>query len=208
MKKISLIPLGLSTLLSVALTAPVMASDRTCAYAYDSADSVVRDSAGNCLRSGSWRPEGMTVECGAEPPKPEPVAEPAPPPAPKPAPKPVMKTVSLSAGALFDVNSADLKPAGKAELDALAAHMKAVKVERIDINGYTDSTGSAEYNKQLSMRRANAVKDYLLGKGIDPRIMTTMGWGEENPVADNSTAAGRAANRRVEITLHGVQQMN
>lgn len=206
MFKHTLLTTSLSALLAFTATA-TMADERTCAYAYDSSSSVVRDGSGNCLRTGSWRKEGMIVECGAEP-APEPVVEAEPEPMPTPAPKPVMTTVNLSASALFDLNSDEIKPEGKAELDALAANMGSMNVERVDIAGHTDSSGSADYNKQLSMRRANAVKNYLIDKGVDPRIMTTVGWGEDKPIADNSTKAGRAANRRVEITLHGSKEMN
>ncbi len=196
------LPLGLAALISVSLTAPVMAHDKSHSYWLDKSGAVVRDGSGDCLRTGSFKKEEMTVECGAAAPAPEPVAEPAP------APEPKISKVSLSAGALFDLNKDTIKPEGKAELDALAANVSKANIERVDIAGHTDSTGSAEYNKQLSMRRANAVKNYLMDKGIDPKIMTTVGWGEDKPVADNKTKEGRAANRRVEITLHGTQQEN
>ncbi|WJW76682.1 OmpA family protein [Thiohalobacter sp. IOR34] len=188
------------------------ASERTCGYAYDTAGNVVRDSAGRCVRSGFWTPAKAIEECEPEMfKKEEPVTEPEPvaTPAPAPAPKPVFKMVTLSAGALFDVDSDVIKPQAYAELDALVAHVKSLdSIERIEIAGHTDSSGSAEYNKQLSMRRANAVKNYLIDKGLDPRIMTTIGWGEEKPVASNATAEGRARNRRVEITLRGAEQVN
>ncbi|HHO69195.1 MAG TPA: OmpA family protein [Gammaproteobacteria bacterium] len=114
------------------------------------------------------------------------------------------KSVSLSAGALFDVNSATLKPAGKAELDKLAEHIRKMsEVQSVAIVGYTDSTGSEAYNKKLSLRRAIAVKNYLLDHGVPASVMSTLGMGEANPVASNATAAGRARNRRVEITIKG-----
>lgn len=191
---------------SVSTSGMAVASERTCAYAYDSAGNVVRDSAGDCVRSGSWRPEGAIAECEPDmkqpEPAPEPMAEPAP--VPKPAPQPVYKTVSLGAGALFAVNSAELQPEGKRELDALVEGLRKMSsVQSISIAGHTDSTGDADYNKDLSMRRATAVKNYLLEKGVDPNIMTTVGWGETKPIADNATREGRARNRRVEITISG-----
>lgn len=204
----------LATLIAALVAAPGLASaasERTCGYAYDSAGNVVRDSAGNCVRSGSWSPAKAIAECDPDlVKKPEPVAKPAPAPAPKPVAKPApkFKTVTLGAGALFDVNSDVIKPEGRAELDALVAHVKKLaNIERIDIAGHTDSTGSAEYNKKLSMRRANAVKNYLIEKGIDPRVMTTIGYGEEKPIASNATREGRAKNRRVEITLRGAEMV-
>lgn len=185
------------------------ASERTCSYVYDSAGMVVRDSAGDCVRTSGWRPEGAIAECEPDMKKPEPKAEaPAPTPAPAPAPQPVFKTVNLGAGALFAVNSDELRPEGKRELDQLVSDLGQLsEVQSIQIAGHTDSTGDADYNKDLSMRRANAVKNYLLEKGVDPSVMTTVGWGETKPIADNSTRAGRAQNRRVEITINGERRV-
>jgi len=73
----------------------------------------------------------------------------------------------------------------------------------LTIEGYTDSTGSAEYNQALSEKRAYALQSYLVSMGLDPRAMTAQGFGMNNPVADNSTAAGRQKNRRVEIVVSG-----
>lgn len=184
------------------------ASERTCSYVYDSSGMVVRDSAGDCVRTSGWRPEGAIAECEPDMKKPEPVAEPEPEPAPAPAPQPVYKTMTLGAGALFDLNSAELRPEGQRELDSLVADLnRMASVQSIQIAGHTDSTGDAAYNKDLSMRRANAVKNYLLEQGVDPSLMTTAGWGETKPVADNATRAGRAQNRRVEITISGNRQV-
>lgn len=194
---------------SITLTGTATAaSERTCSYVYDSAGMVVRDSAGDCVRTSGWRPEGAIAECEPDMKKPEPVAEPEPEPAPVPAPQPVYKTVNLGAGALFDLNSDTLRAEGKRELDQLVSDLGQLSdVQSIQIAGHTDSTGDAGYNKDLSVRRANAVKNYLLEKGVDPSIMTTVGWGETKPIADNSTRAGRAQNRRVEITISGEQRV-
>lgn len=184
------------------------ASERTCSYVYDSAGMVVRDSAGDCVRTSGWHPKGAIAECEPDMKKPEPMAEPEPEPAPAPAPQPVYKSVNLGAGALFALNSDELRPEGERELDQLVSDLKALSdVQSIQIAGHTDSTGDADYNKDLSMRRANAVKNYLLEKGVDPSVMTTVGWGETKPVADNSTRAGRAQNRRVEITINGERRI-
>ncbi|HSH28845.1 MAG TPA: OmpA family protein [Thiohalobacter sp.] len=198
---------------SITLTGTATAaSERTCSYVYDSAGMVVRDSTGDCVRTSGWRPEGAIAECEPDMKKPEPVAEPEPEPAaapaPVPAPQPVYKTVSLGAGALFDLNSDTLRPEGKRKLDQMVSDLGRLSdVQSIRIAGHTDSTGDAAYNKDLSMRRANAVKNYLLEKGVDPGVMTTVGWGETKPIADNATRAGRARNRRVEITISGEQQL-
>jgi OOP family OmpA-OmpF porin len=182
------------------------------AYWVDSNGKVVRDSSGNCVRTILWEPARATAECdaGLMPKKaaaPAPAkAEPAP--APKPAPQPVAEKVSLTAGALFDVNKAELKPAGKAELDALADKLKGAQVEQITVTGHTDSSGSKQLNQSLSERRADAVKAYLVSKGLDGSRIDTKGAGDTQPVASNSTAAGRAQNRRVEIDIRAQRTSN
>lgn len=176
-------------------------------YVGDSSGQLVLDGSGDCVRTSSWTKELALAECDPDlVPKPEPVVEAAP--APAPAPQAVTESVSLSAGALFDVNKDTLKPAGQDELRTLAARIKTINVEHIDIAGHTDSTGAEAYNQDLSVRRANAVKNFLIDQGIDPRIMSTIGYGESRPIADNRTSAGRAQNRRVEVTLRGTRPAN
>src|SRR5690606_25552381 len=75
------------------------------------------------------------------------------------------------------------------------------------IEGHTDSDGSDEYNQALSERRAASVKAYLAQQSVDPGRMTTVGYGEKQPVADNSTAAGRAKNRRVEVAIYANEEL-
>lgn len=108
---------------------------------------------------------------------------------------------TVSAVALFDFNKAVLKEQGKAELQKLGADIRAqgMSVGDIDVIGHTDSVGSDRYNQALSVRRAMAVRDYLVSEGIDAGIIDAMGKGESDPVASNDTDAGRAQNRRVEI---------
>jgi OOP family OmpA-OmpF porin len=110
---------------------------------------------------------------------------------------------TLSAVTLFDFDKAVLKEEGKAALQELAAGIKAsgMKVEDINVTGYTDSIGSESYNQGLSVRRAMAVKDYLVSEGVNADIIDASGAGESNPVASNDTAAGRAENRRVEVEV-------
>ena len=159
----------------------------------------ITDGSGNCVRTGSWNKGDMTVDCGAAP-KVEAKAPPAPAPAPPPSPK--YETMSLSAGALFDINKDTLKPAGKAELDELASKIGGTaRVSDIKIVGHTDSSGAEEYNQQLSVRRATTVRDYLATKGVDRNLMSVSGMGETSPVASNATTAGRKANRRVEVSI-------
>ncbi len=166
----------------------------------------ITDSSGNCVRTGSWKAEDMTVDCGAEPVVEAKAPPPPPPPAPPPAPK--YETVSLAAGALFDTNKSNLKADGKAQLDDVASKISGTaRVTDIKIVGHTDSMGTEEYNQQLSVRRATTVRDYLASKGVSTSLMSISGMGESSPVADNSTKAGRAMNRRVEVKIGVTKQV-
>lgn len=134
-----------------------------------------------------------------------PVAAPAPQPAPAPAPKPVYKTIFTDKpvtieGANFDTNSANLKHTADKKLDEVVDFAAHHPESNLAVTGYTDSTGSKAYNMKLSERRAESVKAYLVGKGVAVDRITIKGEGEANPVASNKTKAGRAQNRRVEIT--------
>ena len=101
---------------------------------------------------------------------------------------------------LFAFNSATLSNKARASLDKVAVALKD-SGKKAEINGYTDSTGSAEYNVDLSQRRANAVASYLESKGVAAKNLTVKGYGATNFVATNDTAEGRAQNRRVDIVL-------
>lgn len=102
---------------------------------------------------------------------------------------------------LFDTNQAQLKSGGTRSLQKLAGFLKQYPQHKAQVEGYTDSTGSADYNLELSDRRANAVRSSLVGMGIGNDRITTHGYGQESPVASNDTADGRQLNRRVEIVL-------
>ena len=102
---------------------------------------------------------------------------------------------------LFDTNKAQLKSGGTRGLQKLAGFLKQYPQRKAQVQGYTDSTGSADYNLELSDRRANAVRSSLVGMGIGNDRITTHGYGQESPVASNDTADGRQLNRRVEIVL-------
>ena len=102
---------------------------------------------------------------------------------------------------LFDVDRAELKPGANRTIDSLAAFMRDYPDRRVRIEGFTDSTGSSDYNEDLSQSRAQAVRDALLDAGIDSQRIEVRGYGEEYPVASNDTNAGRQLNRRVEIVI-------
>lgn len=149
-------------------------------------------------------------------PAPEPVAqaprEPAPvlvtpPPQPPQKPVPVSEKVSFAAQALFDFDKSVLKPDGQAALDDLLRKLQGMDTEVMVTVGYTDSIGSDAYNQKLSDSRAQAVKAYLVSKGITTSRIYTEGKGETLPVADNKTAEGRAMNRRVTVEVVGTRMV-
>jgi len=138
-------------------------------------------------------------------PAPAPVA---PAPAPAPAPVPTSEKVSIAAEALFDFDKAIVKPEGKAALDEFMQKLQGLNTEVMIAVGHTDSVGTNAYNEKLSLRRAEAVKAYMVSKGLDPARLYTEGKGETQPVADNATAEGRAKNRRVTIEVVGTRTVN
>jgi OOP family OmpA-OmpF porin len=113
--------------------------------------------------------------------------------------------VTYAADAFFDFNKSVLKPEGKAKLDDLVDKVKGISLEVVIAVGHTDSVGADAYNQGLSVRRSEAVKAYLVSKGIERNRVYTEGKGEKQPVADNKTAEGRAKNRRVEIEVVGTR---
>lgn len=104
----------------------------------------------------------------------------------------------------FATNSADINSQFYSTLNSVAIVLKKYNKTSIEVAGYTDSTGTAQYNQQLSQRRAQSVANYLTSQGVAGNRFSTSGYGASNPVASNATAAGRAQNRRVTITLHQV----
>lgn len=176
-----------------------------------------------CWRDANWTPATAAVGCdgaivAAAPAAPAaaparaaaPAAAPAPAPAaapaPAPAPAPVAAAkVSYAADALFDFDKSVLKPEGKAKLDDLVGKVKDINLEVVIAVGHTDATGPDGYNQKLSIRRSEAVKAYLVSKGIEKNRVYTEGKGEMQPVADNKTREGRSKNRRVEVEVVGTR---
>ena len=101
----------------------------------------------------------------------------------------------------FALNSSTLKPESVSKLDELVKMLTAYPQANVNIVGYTDSSGAAEYNQALSEKRAQAVANVLAEHGINPNRMAVSGEGENNPVASNKTSEGRAQNRRVDIIV-------
>lgn len=102
---------------------------------------------------------------------------------------------------LFDTGKATIRPQSAAVLSQIVDVLNQYKGSKFSIEGYTDSTGSKAINERLSDERANAVKVFLVEKGIDAGRLTAKGFGSSNPIASNKTAKGRTLNRRVEINL-------
>ncbi len=171
-----------------------------------------------CWRDAFWTPATAAPGCDgaivpvapAQPravtPTPPPVVAPpvvAPPVAV--VPPTVATKVTFAADAFFDFNKSVVKPEGKAKLDDLVGKIKGINLEVIIAVGHTDAVGGDAYNQKLSVRRSEAVKAYLVSKGIEKNRVYTEGKGEKQPVADNKTAEGRAKNRRVEIEVVGTR---
>lgn len=109
--------------------------------------------------------------------------------------------VTLADEILFDVDQSDLKAGGMQQLTRVAEFLRQNPDRNVLIEGHTDSTAPDSYNLALSQRRANAVEDFLMTQGVEPTRILATGYGEQLPIASNATAAGRQANRRVEIVV-------
>ncbi|MBR4710942.1 MAG: OmpA family protein [Clostridia bacterium] len=115
--------------------------------------------------------------------------------------------VTFDSGILFDFNKSTLRPEAKASLDKFAAEMSDMKETGITVYGHTDNVGSEAANRKISLQRAESVGNYLNSKGIAKSRITMQGMGYDQPVADNSTEAGRAQNRRVEVFITANEKM-
>ena len=212
--KISLLGKLLLGSAAMALTSTAFANATP--NATDSQGAPVRDGSGACVvSSGIDHPDCKGVAAApapapAAPAQPAAPARPAAPttpaPAAVPAPASVRQAVVIQADALFDFDKSVLRPDGRKSIDDALAKMGGVDLEMVIATGHTDSVGSDAYNQRLSERRAAAVKDYLVSKGIAASKITTIGKGESQPVATNKTAEGRQKNRRVDIEFKGVRK--
>ncbi|HUY04983.1 MAG TPA: OmpA family protein [Rhodocyclaceae bacterium] len=172
-------------------------------YLKDSSGQVVKSGSGLCWHTGSWTPAMAIAECDPdlvkkEAPK---VATADAPPAP-PAPAavreaPAFVPISLQAEALFSFDKAVLRAGGKKQLDAeVVDKMKEYpQVELVRVTGYTDRIGSTAYNHRLSQRRADAVKDYLVGQGIAAQRIETAAKGESDPIVSCDKIKGKATGK-------------
>lgn len=193
-------------------------------YVIDQRDVVAKSGFGLCWRTGYWTPAGAAADkAGCECDKdllpketcePKAAAAPAPAAAAPATPKPSAEKITVAADALFDFDKAVLRAEGKAKLDELVAKAGQIKLEVILAVGHTDRLGSAAYNQKLSERRANAVKDYLVAKGIEANRVYTEGKGKTQPVTGD-TCKGNAKtkalisclqpDRRVDIEVIGTK---
>jgi len=115
--------------------------------------------------------------------------------------------VKFDSGILFDTDSANLKPSAQTNLQNLATSMQKNPQTNISIIGYTDSIETADHDLDLSIRRAQSVKTYIVAAGVSDARLTTAGKGQADPIATNSTPEGRALNRRVEIIITANTQL-
>jgi OmpA-OmpF porin, OOP family len=163
-----------------------------------------------CYPAASWSTPAFTcsepVIAEAEPePEPEPEREREPEPEPEPEPERVVVTrekIEITEKVQFEVNKAILLDESKGLLDEVARVMNEhPEIQVIQVEGHTDSTGGTRHNRKLSDKRAKAVRDYLVSRGVERARLVPKGFGEDVPMADNDTEEGRYQNRRVEFKI-------
>jgi OOP family OmpA-OmpF porin len=171
------------------------------AYVQDANGHIVRDAYGDCWHTGYWTPADATVVgCDGYV---APVAAAVQPAQAKPVP--TSEKVTYAADAFFDFDKSVLKPEGKHALNELIGKLKYINVEAIVATGHTDAIGTVAYNQKLSVRRAEAVKHYMVSHGVAADRIYVSGKGKSQPIATNKTAAGRAKNRRVDVEVVGTR---
>jgi OOP family OmpA-OmpF porin len=189
---------------------------------------VVTTASGECVKTAFWTPADAAMPCDAvrvvnTPPPPvavvapPPVAAPAPTPlvtAPPPPP-PVIEQISLSSDVLFEFDKAELRAEGRQKLDEISDRLKGANVQQILAIGHADRIGSDQYNKKLSAERAEAVKQYLAQRGVEPTKVRSEGRGEEQPVTAGQCKGMTGQklisclqpDRRVDIEVRGERQV-
>ena len=200
------LPLAVALILS---TMAMGANAENSGYWRTSDGALVMSGNRECWHGGNWTPALAIAECDpnlmpktAAPPA-APVTEARAEPVAAAPPVPVAEKIAMDTNVLFDFDASNIKPEGKAALDEVIRKLSLAGAElRLIVStGHTDSTGTAAYNTDLSLRRAEAVKAYLVSNGIDTNDIKTAGVGESQPSADNATAEGRTENRHVEIEV-------
>lgn len=207
MKVLKILMWGVMTALAAAAgTAAAQSKD---GHWVDAGQSVWKDGSGQCWKSGYWTPAMAIEECD-----PDLIARPgrpAPAPAAKPAPTP--KTLTITSAQLFAFNKSDLSSEAKARLDreVLGRLGEFATIQFINVYGHTDRIGSAQFNQKLSERRANAVKAYLVSKGVAASKIESYGYGKTSPVKSCPDSKDRKAlieclgpNRRVVVEVKGM----
>ncbi|MGQ0750056.1 MAG: OmpA family protein [Betaproteobacteria bacterium] len=211
------------------VVSPAATAERKDGYLTDTQGGIVRAiGAGVCVRTSQWTPALAVAECDPDlvkKPAPKPAAKPAPTPAPKPAAKPkppakkkiqmlnVERKIELQ-GMPFD--KAEMTPDNVKEVDKFLAGLKPVTLGAVIVTGHTDRIGSLKYNQRLSERRAVVVKDYLVSKGIDPKLIFWEGKAFKQPIPVTKFCSNRmkrkqlieclAPNRRVTVEVVGRAQ--
>lgn len=227
-------PVALSSLVAAALLAASsvasaqVADPKNSGYVISSdtqaGTNVVKSGFGLCWRTGYFAPahaikgcdDDLLPKAAAAPAPARPAPAPAPAPAPKPAPAPTSEKVTFAADAFFDFDKSVLKPEGKAKLDDLTGKLKDITLEVIIAVGHADRIGKDAYNQKLSERRAAAVKDYLVGKGVEANRVYAEGKGEKQPVTGDKCGKSEKRtkqlieclqpDRRVDIEVIGTQK--
>ncbi len=192
-------------------------------YLVDSSGNVVRSGTGLCWHTGSWTPALADERCD---PTTKPVAAIVPASKPKPAevavvppilvmpPAPLPQKIGFSGDALFAFDKSELRPEGKATLDSFVQQIDGATYDIIFVTGHTDRFGSNKYNQQLSERRAQAVKDYLVSKNVQASRIDTKGMGKTKPVTKAGECRGKRSakviaclqpDRRVDIEMTGTK---
>ena len=115
--------------------------------------------------------------------------------------------ITFSSGIMFDVDRAVLKDQYKGEISELATILNKYEDTNILLEGHTDSTGTEEYNLELSKKRSQSVANYLATQNVNPTRFTIMGYGESQPIASNETTEGRSQNRRVEVAIYANEKL-